>query len=183
MKLTEARKQLAKKINLKRMTRNNARVAIAKDVIASLKAKRFFATRGTYLTANKDLSKRVRDRLARQMPVELREVLPTLKCDVCAIGSVFCAVVQRVNDFPLDPRRLEDGARPYVNDESMIEKLEPYFDSQELREMESFFEYRYTDLHSADEVLNALMNHIVKSKGEFDAVRFQNECGLTRTRL
>ncbi len=151
----------------RKMTRNQQRVAIAKDVLNFLDTKKFTATRGIYLSIDiDDKSKKV----IKEFKTTLSGLLsvPTIKCEVCAIGAVFTAAVcgrgvdRKSSAVQNDWGNLEFSG---VGQQKMISELEPYFDEDELRDMEYYFE-NMANRENSDTALKRLMDVIIESDGE-----------------
>lgn len=80
-----------KNARFERMTPEQRRVAIAKDVIAQIRADRYRVTTGEYFTA--------RDEDGEPLPRDRPEVVDDdrVRCDVCAIGSIMASGVRLFN--------------------------------------------------------------------------------------
>lgn len=152
----------------RKMPRNRQRMAIARDVIKFLDERKIIATRGTYFEfTSRSPANKASDE------TQLKEFLqiPTVKCEVCAIGSVFAAAVmgrgvngQRtvLTSDPWGYRRLDCPSRPY-----MVSELRPYFSAREMTELEEYFENtsEFEGLDD-DEALRSAMEHIIATNGE-----------------
>lgn len=148
----------------KKLTRKQMAVAIAKDVIAQIKCRKYTPEAGIYVCGADD-----------NIPVtaignkQLQPFLKAgnLKCEVCAIGAVFLSSVRLFNDFII-PR--------YWDDADMKDKLGEYFSFIELRELEAsfenwgdslFLETPLAHLDAQDRML-FIMSEVVRQKGSFD---------------
>lgn len=178
-----AKNQLDKLVDLKSMTKADARVAICKDVLAAIKAKKIVAQAGTYCLME------FGDAVTPDTRTSLRDLIPKMKrCDVCAIGAIFTAFVSRENKFDVTAEPSDfGGAYVSIGDERMIDKLRGYFGAKELRTIEAAFEGgtslghlnlvgRDTELkcaefferHPDDEQrLQAICRNIIRHEGEF----------------
>lgn len=87
----------AKNAAFRKMTPDQRRVCIAKDVLEALKLKKITPTSGIYLdiTSKKTVTKEADgDR-------DLSDLLPSVKCNVCAIGAIFVCAVIRNDELPI----------------------------------------------------------------------------------
>lgn len=98
--------KLSKKKLLEQIKKENARfaklskaekrVAIAKDVLAQIAAKKYVPTQGTYVDLlDKDVSE-------EDIGKEVCEVVAGARCDVCAIGSLFMSAVKLGDNLKVD---------------------------------------------------------------------------------
>ncbi len=128
----EGLKHLRKPIDLKSMSKADARVAIAKDVLAALDAKKITASRGTYGVL--DLKNPVRG-----FAVGVREILPDLKsCHVCALGAAAIALVGRENYLTVNAYL--GTTEIHLDDCRYRSLLREYFSGEQLAMIESAFE-------------------------------------------
>lgn len=155
------------------------RVAIAKDVISQIRAKRLIAMSGTYLSAadNNWLTQfGVYDEDMTDLDEESKnqQVVPPTKCNVCALGAVFVSALDR-ND------RLKVGDfAPYPGQDDLHNYLKRWFTLNQLYLMEEAFEgysrpeYCGTDAEffgsrydNDEDRMLAIMRNIVKNDGTF----------------
>ncbi len=183
----EAKKPAAK---FAKMTPAQKRVAIAQDVIAGLKAKRLVASPGVYVQILAK-SKMVTERDVKN-GVELQAKLAKVKrCNVCALGGVFVAAVDRFNgikcnsDIGLTKPGEYDGFSygGEVDDVVMKEHLRKFFSVPQLEDIEMAFEgfdpngCRINDnawtqrIRNSTERMSAIMQNIIKHKGRFDITK------------
>lgn len=109
-----------------KLSKPEKRVAIAKDVIIALKAKKYIAKSGDYLNLN---SKSGKDLFGVNINQELL-CSDDVTCTVCAIGAMFTSKVAISNNF--------DDYRP--SDNEMRSHLSKYFSMPQLHLIESAFE-------------------------------------------
>lgn len=119
VKPTAAKKAAPKKV---RITAS----VIARDVLALLEKKKVLACAGTYFSPNRDHGKE----MALQPILEQK----TYRCNVCALGAMFVALVVRVNDATVG------DATGWDNDDTMRKKLAPYIGLRQIRLIEAAFE-------------------------------------------
>lgn len=178
--VTKALKHLQKPISLRSMSKANARVAIAKDVLAALDARKITATSGSYGSI-------LFDKPFMTGTVNVRETLPSMtSCYVCALGAAAIALVGRDNN--LDTEVNLGSFRMRIDDDEYREMLREYFSPVQLAMIESAFEtqnYAYkeqvslsnknvqaaisfADLESSDEqTMRRIFQNIIKNKGTF----------------
>ncbi len=162
-----------------KMTRQQRKVAIAKDVIANLHA--LNVDRGAYMRAIGSNSDMVPIDAFRAFGMSDQEILGKVKqsCTVCARGAMMLCKMDKFNHFELDNLECYHG----VDDITTLAALEDAFTDYELKEIEAVFEaYRRCDTHEkggpndydvwvdikdpADRLL-AIMQNIVDHKGDF----------------
>lgn len=171
------------------MTRAEKRVAIAKDVIKSLKLKKYIAEEGLYVEF---------DNFSEFKPEEsVQTILRSKKapvCNVCALGACFLSMVKfenKVTVLDLEQKGFDSHKENKKSPNSAFRgRLEKYFSKKQLGIIESVFEssfsysnraglpeeisnkaasYAYVhDLYGDDdEKLIHIMENIVKNKGTF----------------
>jgi len=163
------------KVPFNRLTREEKRVAIAKDVLAQIKAKRFEARCGIYVSGKAEPGSTKEPFAAA--PKEIK------KCNVCALGSLFMAKGDLVPNT-LDRLEIYDG---FIGSERPAEQLGAYFSQDQLDLIESAFEgadyshdgtsYREivvdrfygweASQEDQNELLKCIMANIVRNRGTF----------------
>ncbi len=153
------------------------KLAIAKDALALLRAKRITATPGQYFDGpvgkyTELAGKSVQKYLARKTGKP---------CGVCARGALFCGFVLKNNKF--------NFGNYYSAAE---EKLQGHFSSNDLEEIESAFEeyhWHGDDCFNFrknrgikgsydgddDKALEAILENIIAGKGKFDSTRYSKK--------
>lgn len=117
--------QLCKLIDLDALPRAEARVEIARDVIAAVKAGILMAGY-IYMHLDRD-----------DGPLDLRARLALVeRCKVCAVGAVFVATVARADKFQLHVNRHHSP----VGRSDMVVRLSEFFSEIELNRLESAYE-------------------------------------------
>lgn len=149
-------------------------VAIAKDVLKQLRARRYLAQPGVYLEADGAKVKGGDD---------LRKVLPKIKkCHVCAIGAAFLSYVRLKDGVKVVAADgWPAGSRPpaFVHPEgshtlfsgrasAMRDLLVQAFDRDMLSDIESAFESNWGGYRTAGNRLRAIMLNIIRNKGKFE---------------
>lgn len=109
--------------DFKKLSKAGKRVAIVKDVIDSLKAKKYFAKKSIYLEINE-----------KDYGIVNQEVLcsDNTVCTVCALGGIFASKVKIANEFSNDLELTHDG--------DMRKNLSKYFTEYQLHLIEAAFE-------------------------------------------
>jgi hypothetical protein len=162
------------------------RVAIARDVIEQLDAKKYIAEEGSYVVPHNFGKKHLAGN--RYFPESaknksLKEYFCDSKkkaCQVCAKGSLFLSYVSKVNDFKVGQNMWLDD-----RDTDAYKKLSEVFSSPQLELIEGVFEnyqnrtnidlnqfYRQNDLNYfeddyADKCLRVICKNIIKNRGTF----------------
>lgn len=149
-------------------TREEKRVQIARDVLAQLKIGRI-VPRSTYLESP-TLSEIGQRRRVHGDPVsdenkELRDVLRQDHiCWVCGIGSIFLAMVDRLDAYKVEKYFSYMSRRAFTN---YIEDEHHLFAPAELDYIENYFEAGVGSLTSEvrERRLESIMNLIIEKKG------------------
>lgn len=141
------------------MTAAEKRVAIAKDVLKQLKAKRLHARRRLYLKRPRSL----RNELWINSPYRnrpLEDVLAKIpKCEACAIGSMFVCAVERFNELGTA------DVGTYISSWNMRSYLRRFFNGETLGQIEAAFE---TDENGDPaDTLRRIMLNISRNGGKF----------------
>ena len=122
------------------------RLAIARDVLAQLKLKRYKSTPGTYLHINDvpDI-----DTIDPNVSIqELFKTQPDVSCEVCALGACFMSLINLDNKVNVGQfcteEELDYNSRKYLDADFdlMHERLGKYFPGHMLALIESAFEMR-----------------------------------------
>lgn len=166
----------------KALTSAEMKVAIAKDVIAQLKAKKpkIKVYEGVYFVAS--LKKPF-----AEVGDDLQEAASKIvSCEVCALGAVFLSKARLYNDCPMsiaDGWHGDDGKCLSFNDDDMRLNLDSLFSNRQLRSIEAAFEGFSSDFSciypdgrermfyeqhddNKDRMI-AIMKNIIANKGEF----------------
>ena len=166
------------------MTKMEKRVAVARDVLASIKLKKYNTQARTYLTMSKiDVEEDCRVSIAN---LEKKNVV----CNVCAIGSMFVSNIKKVNEIATyitkSGIQVTKTKGLSQDDDVMIKSLSELYSEQELRFLEFAFEGSdisdefhddftlrndaksfYRQYSDDEERLVAIMKNIVQHKGKF----------------
>lgn len=187
--LKKLRKQIRdRERNFQNMSLARKRVAIAKDVLDSLKTRKIIASAGTYvggkpedlMSLNEIWDENKSDYVTKDEKdgKQFRDVLVENNlpsCTACAVGSIFMCTVLRHDDITVNDCNSGD-------DESMRSYLKKFFTRTQLDLMESAFEkggFGYTNrtenaidfgkLYRTDnERLKAIMENVVRNNGTFN---------------
>ena len=101
------------------------RVAIAKDVIAQLKAEKIQACSGVYIDI---------EDVPNDGNISLQKYLPETQCEVCALGALFHSHIKYNNKV---------SYKDYLNESTsnlIVEKLQNYFSFEQMSMIEYAFE-------------------------------------------
>jgi hypothetical protein len=164
----------------KKATKAQKRVMIAQDVLAQLKAKRYFAESGCWVQPNIKAAceKNLKDEDSVQ---ELFAKKKIKSCNVCALGGLFMSCINLNNnttvqdlkdetyigDLVADDDKLSNGLNRIFTQKQLI-LIETYFEGSEGyfkgddEETVTFFE-NYDD----DERLEMIMQNIIDNNGTF----------------
>ncbi len=162
-KLTEASNRAYAK-----MTPEQKRVTIAKDVLKALEADQIVAEHGEYFDGGLiealkvDESKHPLDGHATE---SLQTLLPKLPaCHVCAKGALFVACVSRQNAV-----KVGDGMR--CGSDQLSRQLQGVFSTDQLQLIENAFEgfggYYRIKGRSAKERMAKIMRNVIENNGTF----------------
>lgn len=144
------------------------RVTIAKDVLAALTTKKLWPKRGIFIHVDHTMSPKT----------QLRSAINTEHCDVCAMGALFVATVQRRNAITLGTYQAPDMPAHH----KISKYLEDVFSEYDLKRIEQAFELgvgvyptdgdtsavkfgrRYANVETR---MRNIMENIIKHKGTF----------------
>lgn len=196
---TKTKKTATKKSTVKTKKPNDAanakmRVAIAKDVLAQLKAKKIVPSYSTWIEDPKHggIDTLIEDAArADAESIDVCEFVSKLnKCEVCALGSLFVSQV-RLDDKTcevfrkMNPSKTPTEAGYDVFEELNKSPLKMYFSKDQLTLIESTFEggegmhspatekdralaYAYSQMYvKAADRLTAIMKNIISNNGTF----------------
>lgn len=176
----EREKKLSKKRNaeFRAMPDDRKRVVIAQDVLAQIEMKRLVPTYGTYLTVPSECERKFGEYEFDEL--QLNDALSGTSCQVCGIGSIFVAAIDRANGCTVGEMTSAS------DDEFMREYLSNWFSAEQLDLIETAFEGRVVSEnvnHHDKKVMRALrftqdvvrpatrlrkiMDNILKNQGEF----------------
>jgi hypothetical protein len=146
----------------KSLTKAEKRVLIAKDVLELLDAGKFKAKTGNgYFKTNKRIS-------SGNINFPLEKILKTTKeCEVCALGALFYAHVNRFNQIKANDLGLVKGDILYCGWDDATSNLSKYFFREQLHNIERDFEKDGSPGRIANDKLSKIMNNIIKNKGEY----------------
>lgn len=144
------------------MTLVEQRISIAKDVIAQIKAKKYFIVSNTgYVSLDQ---KNIL--LAGTDPAK-RKLAPKVKaCTVCALGAMFIADISKDKKYSFEDAGLgvEDD---YIERATITKRLGQYFTNKQMNYIEEYFEYN-AGWMTDDERLTAICQNIIDNNGNFD---------------
>ena len=110
-------------------------VDIAKDVIALIAAKKIRVKKGTYgRFARQILHKHEGESVQKVLQEATKPI-----CNVCAMGAMFCAFIDKENEVKVKDYDLDYEAE-FGNEYAITQKLAPYFSENQLRLIEAAFE-------------------------------------------
>lgn len=150
--------QLNKLIDLDSLPKNQARVEIAKDVLASVKI-------------GKLQPDHIYCDLYGVKKGDLRTQIPNLRCNVCAVGAMFLADIARRNKYSVTPyseSSVTKGDYWNCGRSKVLHRLRDFFSDAQLDLIETHYEYEWFQEIPDDELrMNAIMENIIKNKGTF----------------
>lgn len=173
-------KQLVQNHN-RRVARNNKvfeklspadkRVAIARDVLAQIAAKKLVPTAGAWLTG-KDDTPLFNEKDLKKDP-ELQSILAkTEQCEGCALGGLFMCAVKRADQLKLSEL---DGVKSFKKEKAEYEDVDMTIDHSVINTDDAF---RYLKRFFSDVQLNEIESAFEKGKGavmNFVVARFAEE--------
>jgi hypothetical protein len=171
-----------KKLNaeFKKASKAQKRVMIAQDVLAQLKAKRYFAESGCWVQPNIKAAceKNLKDEDSVQ---ELFAAKKIESCNVCALGGLFMSCINLNNNTTVEDLKKEFYIGDFVYDDSKISNgLNRIFTQKQLILIESYFEGSqgyfkgdnektvvFLESYNDDERLEMIMQNIIDNDGTF----------------
>lgn len=160
------------------------RITIAQDVLAQTAARRFVASFGTYLEVKGENAYDIESKIGDSDVHEpLDRTLAGAKCEVCGIGSLFVAAIDRANQCMTDEMSSIDDSgfmRDYLNkwfDRDQLAMIETAFEGRLINEDDTDLEYSSPEiersiaftsrLSDATARLKKIMKNIVDNRGKF----------------
>jgi hypothetical protein len=197
---TPANRSYVKEKSFKSMSAPERRVAIAKDVIAGLRAKRLVAQSGVYFSPLINADKAKKFDLATdnwgnkqnfQEELDMQQIFKfSMKsCECCAKGALFIAAVEKFDSVKdTNSVNAEDAADRWNGDwvcSPLIEK--GFFSRSQLDLIENFFEgfdmyFKGTPIEKANQAFHdiypkaedrmiQIMKNIIKNEGTFKPLK------------
>ena len=190
------------KVSIEKMSKNEARVAIAKDVIAQIRAKKYKAKNRTYVDFKPKTGIKKKEFFTEkdvETGKDLQDVIKTRmeSCQVCAKGALFVSAIRKFDNFAVEDGMLYNslyesgGASCYANNDDFLDHLRDYFDYDQLELMEYAFEGDcgqvddydqeeralafYHSFKKAEDRLVAIMKNVIKNNGEFIPPKTQDQ--------
>lgn len=165
------------------------RIALAKDVIASLETERIISKSGSWVQIESDESIcGFNTSISGSDDTQIQDIINNKKCQVCALGALFIESIRRFDSLTIGD--LEDGYSVGCYD--ITEYLDNIFDEYQLKLIEVAYErgdggfsvrWDFRDKEDREEAeraiefgktidddrerLIAIMNNIIKNYGDF----------------
>lgn len=175
------RKLRAMNLKFNKLSRKEQRIAIAKDVVEMLRAKKIVAN-STYLTMPTETMFDEHTpgfEKAAERGLDASVCLEQVKCEVCGIGSLFVGAL-RHND-KLSAGTLKEQMEHGDIRQTQVEYLEKWFDADQLQLVEDYYEQNSGDFESPiymedddNKRLSMIMENIISNGGKFDPSRGQH---------
>jgi len=142
-----------------KQTKARRRVAVARDALRQVQAKKMVATSGLYAQLGKDVPLN-----AINDGKEFQKFVKHVKCQVCARGALFISTVRKEDSFA--PGQAFRGIARATIDTRLL----GLFSSGQLEDIEDFFEGGGASIFPDDTGrLVAILKNIIKNKGTFVA--------------
>lgn len=151
----------------RKMSDDEKRVAVARDVLSQLDAEKYVATPGMYCRV--DIPFDDNERVA-EADADMSVVIAQTSCEVCGIGALFASTIRMQNKIAFNA----------YGQASIHNYLGDIFTAPQLRSIESYFEFgAHGDYridarspifkeHDADLRLRMIMENIISNDGRFD---------------
>ncbi len=141
----------------KKLTKAERRVAVARDALRQVEAKKLIAEAGTYIYFGRAIPQdAVKNEKAFQRFVRDE------KCHVCARGALFISTVRKEDSFA------PSESNHYVRRSEFDPRLMELFSEGQLKLIENFFEFDGCyDYHEDKDRLVLILKNIIKNKGTF----------------
>lgn len=124
-----ASKRKVVKVKAKKLTKAEMRVAVCKDVLARIRAKKIGVKHGRYLQLKG--GQMLAELMGDNKSCDLQELVPVMKCNVCAKGALFLSAVDKYDDCEL---RRENSA--IYGDSITVNNIHSYNNSIEYDAMQ-----------------------------------------------
>jgi hypothetical protein len=175
-KIQESLRKTNEKFNS--LSKAEQRVQIAKDVIKQLDSGKLVAE-SIYFNWNSSeydaLNEKAQCLADQDSKTDFACLTKQTTCQVCGIGSLFVAALERDGRYKLGGKRSKDA---YPDREDEVAHLAKYFDADTLQDIEDHFEqneawsrndYNQEIIKEYNETkrLKMIMENIIKNKGDF----------------
>lgn len=155
--MAKSKKRLLTLKKLEDMSPAEARVLVAKDVIAAIKAKEMVATPGKYIELPDEIKDKIQEIYDamddnRDIDDDARKILGRRQCGVCAVGAAAVGLVKR-----FDNEKITD-----LSGYNTAMKLFPW---EMLHNMETAFEVDHLIGEQRPEVVDYIANNPAQSFG------------------
>jgi len=149
---------------MKKLTKTEKRVLIAKDVLELLAQEKIHEARGSYMSLN------AYDNIFFNKEDSLEKSLKNLQysCQVCALGSLLYAHVNRFNEVKTGA--VMHGPWFGPDQKETMDPLLSYFSKSQLALIENYFEgydYEKGNYLTFRVSIETIMKNIIKNKGSF----------------
>ncbi len=155
-----------------KMSKARRKVALARDVLKQLAAKKITSEGAGYFGFSDDTDKTV-----ISPKQQLKTFSKKKECRVCALGALFKCKLDMVNNLTIgdlcDGKEFETINHIYADHNDITKYLLNVFSIDEMYEIENFFEnsYRWAPSARRDERMRLIMENIIIGKGKFDPQR------------
>lgn len=151
------------------LTKRERAVAIAKDTLAQLDARKYTAEIGEYFDFTEaDI------RAVENLPLQV--VLETESCNVCAIGASYASIARLGNDINTRDVLNPEGLMAVEFSETLTDKTIVAFTNREMRAMEVVFEgcqiastFSWDDEHTLKEYRKGLFDKAPETVNRYSA--------------
>lgn len=150
----------------KKLSKKEQRIAIAKDVIAQVKAGRILPTSAYFQVSNA-----IASHLHAAGALELGTVIASCTskndpCEVCGIGSLFVSAVLKADKLKIKDFDFSSGVR-----KQEVQYLERWFDAMQLVLIEAHYEVSIAGIGCSNvpaQRMIMIMENIISNGGKFD---------------
>lgn len=154
---------MAAKKKAKSQPKKLTAVAIARDVLALMEAKKIRARTGVYFDLGSSNEAKFDGSLQAAMHNRNFKT-----CDVCGIGAMFMAYVDKKNE--VEVHEVCDSIALSDDRALIVEKLTPYISERQLDLIEKFFENGYMGDDGIDPVINDWQGRYSTAKAMLTAI-------------
>lgn len=185
------KKSVVATADLEKLSKPEARVAIARDVLSQLRSQKLVAESGNYCYMFPKGSPNelgdIPEVISQQdvdNKIDLQDIFKkkVQKCEVCAKGALFVSMVRKYDNVPIPVNGVGDS---YLDGTYVTSKLRRYFSGSQLELIEYAFELGTAGIPTASETVKynassfceqydsdkermiAIMKNIIKNEGTF----------------
>ncbi len=170
-----------KNLEFKKLSKPEQRIAIAQDVLDQIKAKRYIATSGRWISFEEEKGTYLSQFSPTDSIQGLFEKKELTTCQCCGLGALFMSCINLNNNTTVENYNYEsDDLATAISEETLSNGLNEIFSYEQLRLIESYFEgadgaflddkrnaINFYYENCEEERLKLVMENIIENEGTF----------------